>query len=128
MMFKKCSKFHWSTIRSFDFIKTVYELFDNPSYFVFQSFNGSRFFHFKRPFTSPLKANYVLLFKKSLSPLSLACTSSVKPLLRPHGQLLPVRVFICNRSHVSATISSKNCHLFTLLKNMNMVKWLRTTL
>ena len=32
MMFKKCSKFHWSTIKGFDFIKTVYELFDNPSY------------------------------------------------------------------------------------------------
>ena len=35
MMFKKCSKFHWSTISGFDFIKTVYELFDNYSYDFF---------------------------------------------------------------------------------------------
>ena len=31
-MFKKCSKFHLSTLRGFDFTKTVYELFDNLSY------------------------------------------------------------------------------------------------
>ena len=32
MMFKKCSKFHLSTLRGFDFTKTVYELFDNLSH------------------------------------------------------------------------------------------------
>ena len=32
MMFKKCSNFHWFILRGFNFIKTVYELFDNPSY------------------------------------------------------------------------------------------------
>ena len=31
-MFKKCSKFHSCTLRGFNFIKTVYELFDKPSY------------------------------------------------------------------------------------------------
>ena len=35
-MFKKCSKFYWSTIRGFDFMKTVYELFDNPSYCAYR--------------------------------------------------------------------------------------------
>ena len=32
MMFKKCSNFHRCILRSFNFIETVYELFDNPSY------------------------------------------------------------------------------------------------
>ena len=32
MIFKKCSKFHRCILRGFDFIETVYELFDNPSY------------------------------------------------------------------------------------------------
>ena len=32
MMFKKCSNFHWCILRGFNFIETVYELFDNPSY------------------------------------------------------------------------------------------------
>ena len=32
MMYKKCSKFHWRTLKSFNLIKTVYELFDNPLY------------------------------------------------------------------------------------------------
>ena len=32
MMFKKCSNFHWIILRGFNFMKTVYELFDNPSY------------------------------------------------------------------------------------------------
>ena len=32
MMFKKCSNFYWFILRGFNFIKTVYELFDNPSY------------------------------------------------------------------------------------------------
>ena len=31
-MFKKCSNFHWCLLRGFNFIETVYELFDNPSY------------------------------------------------------------------------------------------------
>ena len=38
MMFKKCAKFHWCILRGFNFIKTVYELFDNPSYFVADRF------------------------------------------------------------------------------------------
>ena len=33
-MFKKCSKFYWSTLRDFYFIRTVYELFDNSSYII----------------------------------------------------------------------------------------------
>ena len=32
MMFKKCSHFHWCFLRGFNFIETVYELYDNPSY------------------------------------------------------------------------------------------------
>ena len=32
MMFKKCSNCYWFILRGFNFIKTVYELFDNPSY------------------------------------------------------------------------------------------------
>ena len=32
MMIKLCSKCHCCTIRGFYFIKTVYKLFDNPSY------------------------------------------------------------------------------------------------
>ena len=31
-MFKKCSNFYWFILRGFNFIKTVYKLFDNPSY------------------------------------------------------------------------------------------------
>ena len=34
IMVKKCSKFHWSTMRGFDSIKTIYELFDNTSYMI----------------------------------------------------------------------------------------------
>ena len=35
MLFKKSSNFHWFILRGFNFIKTVYELFDNPSYLTF---------------------------------------------------------------------------------------------
>ena len=35
-MFKKCSNFHWFILKDFDFIETVYELFDNPSYLYLQ--------------------------------------------------------------------------------------------
>ena len=31
MMFKKCSKFQFYTLRGIDFKEAVYELFDNPS-------------------------------------------------------------------------------------------------
>ena len=34
MMFKKYSHFHWCIFRGFNFIDTIYELFDNPSYYV----------------------------------------------------------------------------------------------
>ena len=37
-MFKKCSKFHWCTLGGVNFIKTVYELFDNLSYLCKSSF------------------------------------------------------------------------------------------
>ena len=40
MMFKKCSNFHWCIFRGFNFILTVYELFDNPSY-MYHIFNSS---------------------------------------------------------------------------------------
>ena len=32
MMRKKCSTFHRCTLRGLNFIETVHELFDNPSY------------------------------------------------------------------------------------------------
>ena len=32
MIFKKCPKLHWYTLRGFNFIKSIYELFDNLSY------------------------------------------------------------------------------------------------
>ena len=35
MNFKKCSNFHKCILRGFDFIETVYELFDNLSYNLF---------------------------------------------------------------------------------------------
>ena len=41
MMFKKCSNFHWCTLRGFDFIETVHELFDNLS---FKSYSEMRYF------------------------------------------------------------------------------------
>ena len=42
MMFKKCSNFHWFILRGCNFIKTVYELFDNPSY---NNFNSGHYFN-----------------------------------------------------------------------------------
>ena len=36
MMRKKCKKFHWCTSRGLNFIETVYDLFDNPSYFLWK--------------------------------------------------------------------------------------------
>ena len=38
MMFKNCSNFHWCSLRGLNFIGTVYELFDNPSYILITSF------------------------------------------------------------------------------------------
>ena len=38
MMFNKCSNFHYCILRSFNFIETVYELFDNPSYVIISEF------------------------------------------------------------------------------------------
>lgn len=34
VMFKKYSKFHWCTLRGFNFKEKVYELFNNPFYIV----------------------------------------------------------------------------------------------
>ena len=42
MMFKKCSIFNELILRAFNFIKTVYELFDNPSYIIFEGISISK--------------------------------------------------------------------------------------
>ena len=45
MMFKKCSNFHLCIFRGFNFIDTVYELFDNPSFFHFRKKKHSFFYN-----------------------------------------------------------------------------------
>ena len=47
MMRKKCSTFHRCTLRGLNFIETVYELFDNPSYMFLYHVNKYQYLHCK---------------------------------------------------------------------------------
>ena len=63
MMFKKCSNFHWCILKSFNFIETVYELFDNPSYFRLGKYRMFEIFILLPPLSNPPPPNHRVCVK-----------------------------------------------------------------
>ena len=104
-----CSNIHFCTLRGLFFIKTVYELFDNPSCW-YARFGILSFLKI------PLQGNFKFIF------ISVISRTRLHPIVRGGGGLTSYRFFLQLRDSVDSFVLTKvgfYAHIYSMYCNWN---------